>query len=841
MLFDIRGGSGIFDLGEARVFLGFEIERDRAQRSLKLSQRRFAVDLIKKYGMADANPRLVPMSKGTVLRAEGEPLDVGEFRSLESWLVGSLLYLMESLFTAGMCDPWVISTAFQGYCARKEWPRLRLRWRARNYFAIDIQRWVRGHLARKRVRRMREQRMQRQAAAGRLTHGSIAGLAAAAAAYSGGEVQDPVHVAAATLIQFNSAGCHTSGVWGGAYWRGHRARKRRAWLQREAAKRKRYEQRLAATKVIQSYYRGWYVRRAVARLRMRGPLSRGSLAGGVVAAPGIAGDVLNAVLLPYGDYDDGDASAAERPVPHGHPRPPPLPRVAAGPGPPRVRLVGGGGGGSVRGSRGRGAPQSVTPPPLPPSLAGASTKPTAGAGARAAAANVRQASHLKSPPPSPPPPSLAPSEPSDLQPPSPQSRSSSSTRASSQPSTSSPSNKSNATQSYNHARAAAAALPTVTPAAGSALASIRAARAVAASGGGGGGGPIALTSGPDSHKPRTGRSAAPPPPPPAAAAASAAPCLSSPRRGGGGGGAHTVSQPPASPVTPPPQQRAPLQRTATGSFQLGGIGGAGGGDNGPPGSYGRKPATAPAPLARMLPPPNGGVGAGSGIGAVHSSSWPSGVPKEIRVGQSTGLNGDVLGGGGDASVAVAADAAAPQLQTFIRGVGGGNATLPPPPHLQPAPLALLRTPSMSVSRHTDPLRASAPEPLRVRAGSSGGGSGKESMTPATAPAPAPVAAGAAKRRRAWDSDAGAASPVMAAAAAPSGPQTTGRRPPGPAVVTSHDAAGNPLHDQGVRVGPAVVAPMIGSTTDRQTSAARCRLADGDEDAYDDWCDENEAG
>lgn len=34
-------------------------------------------------------------------------------------------------------------TVAQGYRARKEWPRLRLRWRARNYYAIDIQRWVR--------------------------------------------------------------------------------------------------------------------------------------------------------------------------------------------------------------------------------------------------------------------------------------------------------------------------------------------------------------------------------------------------------------------------------------------------------------------------------------------------------------------------------------------------------------------------------------------------------------------------------------------------------------------------------------------------------------------------
>ncbi|GLI71167.1 hypothetical protein VaNZ11_016269 [Volvox africanus] len=81
--FDIR------DLGEARVFLGYEIERNRTEHTLKLSLTRFITELVAKYGLEEANPRKVPLSKA--LRAVGERLDVQQFPYGE--LVGSLLYL----------------------------------------------------------------------------------------------------------------------------------------------------------------------------------------------------------------------------------------------------------------------------------------------------------------------------------------------------------------------------------------------------------------------------------------------------------------------------------------------------------------------------------------------------------------------------------------------------------------------------------------------------------------------------------------------------------------------------------------------------------------------------
>ncbi|KAJ9533216.1 hypothetical protein QJQ45_018360, partial [Haematococcus lacustris] len=78
----------IKDLGPTQLFLGMQISRDRAQRTLLLSQPRFVSELVSSYGMAEANAKAVPMSPGVKLARE---LDTG----LHSYngLVGSLLYL----------------------------------------------------------------------------------------------------------------------------------------------------------------------------------------------------------------------------------------------------------------------------------------------------------------------------------------------------------------------------------------------------------------------------------------------------------------------------------------------------------------------------------------------------------------------------------------------------------------------------------------------------------------------------------------------------------------------------------------------------------------------------
>ena len=85
-VFDIR------DLGNAGVFIGIEIVRDRAAGTLKIMQRRMAADLVAKYGLADGKTKSTPMSSALKMtRESGDALDTQQFAYSE--LVGSLLYL----------------------------------------------------------------------------------------------------------------------------------------------------------------------------------------------------------------------------------------------------------------------------------------------------------------------------------------------------------------------------------------------------------------------------------------------------------------------------------------------------------------------------------------------------------------------------------------------------------------------------------------------------------------------------------------------------------------------------------------------------------------------------
>ena len=81
----------VHDVGVASFYLGLEIKRDRAQRTITISQPRYVLDLLTKYGMNGANGRRVPMEAGLKLSDIGTPLEVSEHKYSE--LVGSLLYL----------------------------------------------------------------------------------------------------------------------------------------------------------------------------------------------------------------------------------------------------------------------------------------------------------------------------------------------------------------------------------------------------------------------------------------------------------------------------------------------------------------------------------------------------------------------------------------------------------------------------------------------------------------------------------------------------------------------------------------------------------------------------
>ena len=80
------------DLGEAHYFLGIDIIRDRAARTLKLCQRRLTTQLVETYGLGDCKIKSVPPSTSERLtKSEGEPLDKTAFTYTH--LIGSLLYL----------------------------------------------------------------------------------------------------------------------------------------------------------------------------------------------------------------------------------------------------------------------------------------------------------------------------------------------------------------------------------------------------------------------------------------------------------------------------------------------------------------------------------------------------------------------------------------------------------------------------------------------------------------------------------------------------------------------------------------------------------------------------
>ncbi|KAL8161570.1 hypothetical protein V2J09_013059 [Rumex salicifolius] len=81
------------DLGELKNFLGLEVER--SSRGLFVCQRRYAEDLLKKYGMQNCKPIDSPMEVRHMLCAEeGDEL---EDARLYRQLVGSLIYLTITL------------------------------------------------------------------------------------------------------------------------------------------------------------------------------------------------------------------------------------------------------------------------------------------------------------------------------------------------------------------------------------------------------------------------------------------------------------------------------------------------------------------------------------------------------------------------------------------------------------------------------------------------------------------------------------------------------------------------------------------------------------------------
>ena len=79
------------DMGEPALFLGMQIQRDRAQRTLQLSQERYALSVCERFGMEGSRTKTIPLTPGLQLQREGDAMSVDE--CLYGELIGCLLYL----------------------------------------------------------------------------------------------------------------------------------------------------------------------------------------------------------------------------------------------------------------------------------------------------------------------------------------------------------------------------------------------------------------------------------------------------------------------------------------------------------------------------------------------------------------------------------------------------------------------------------------------------------------------------------------------------------------------------------------------------------------------------
>lgn len=80
------------DLGDASLFLGMTVTRDRNERTLFLGQQRMISDLLDKFQLDQARPSTVPISTSVTLsKSVGDPIDVSRYPY--SSLIGSLMYI----------------------------------------------------------------------------------------------------------------------------------------------------------------------------------------------------------------------------------------------------------------------------------------------------------------------------------------------------------------------------------------------------------------------------------------------------------------------------------------------------------------------------------------------------------------------------------------------------------------------------------------------------------------------------------------------------------------------------------------------------------------------------
>lgn len=81
------------DLGEAKVFIGWEITRDLQAKSLKIDQKTYIRDLLESEGMSSCHPNVVPMKAGSTILMDQVGDDARADIAPYQKLVGKLMYL----------------------------------------------------------------------------------------------------------------------------------------------------------------------------------------------------------------------------------------------------------------------------------------------------------------------------------------------------------------------------------------------------------------------------------------------------------------------------------------------------------------------------------------------------------------------------------------------------------------------------------------------------------------------------------------------------------------------------------------------------------------------------
>jgi transposase InsO family protein len=95
---DLSTRFSMTDLGEAHYILGIQIDRDRAARTLSISQREYVHKVLQRFGMLDSKPAATPLPTSVQLTKADSPLpdmvpDAAFIRQYQS-AVGALMYAM---------------------------------------------------------------------------------------------------------------------------------------------------------------------------------------------------------------------------------------------------------------------------------------------------------------------------------------------------------------------------------------------------------------------------------------------------------------------------------------------------------------------------------------------------------------------------------------------------------------------------------------------------------------------------------------------------------------------------------------------------------------------------